>query len=81
MFFLIDPKKKGSTELKRLVSIVRFKNYKKRISSSSNNLLKIRSQESPKVQEITDTATTSKASNSSSTSLVNYDSSSNDSDS
>ncbi|XP_020295098.1 coiled-coil domain-containing protein 130 homolog [Pseudomyrmex gracilis] len=76
-----DPKKKGSTELKRLVSIVRFKNNKKRISSSSNNLLKIRSQESLKVQEVTDTATTSKASNSSSTSLVNYDSSSNDSDS
>lgn len=70
-------RKKGSTELKRLVSIVRFKNRKK--VSSSNDRLKPQSQESPKVQEIANNATTSKASDSS-TSLVNYDSSSTDSD-
>ncbi|XP_071579157.1 coiled-coil domain-containing protein 130 homolog isoform X2 [Temnothorax nylanderi] len=69
-----DAKKKGSTELKRLISIVRSKNRKK--ISSSNDRLKLQSKESPKVQEV---ATTSKASNLS-TSLVNYDSSSTDSD-
>ncbi|XP_024877491.1 coiled-coil domain-containing protein 130 homolog [Temnothorax curvispinosus] len=69
-----DAKKKGSTELKRLISIVRSKNRKK--ISSSNDRLKLQTQESPKVQEV---ATTSKPSNSS-TSLVNYDSSSTDSD-
>ncbi|KAL6259850.1 hypothetical protein P5V15_009760 [Pogonomyrmex californicus] len=71
-----DARKKGGTELKRLVSIVRSKNRKK---ISSSNRLKPQNQKSPKVQEVTDNATTSKA-NSSSTSLVNYDSSSTDSD-
>lgn len=68
-------RKKG-TELKRLVSIIRSKNRKK--ISSSNDRLKLQRQESPKIQEITN-ATTSEAS-SSNTSLVNYDSSSTDSD-
>jgi len=72
-----DVRKKGSTELKRLVSIVRSKNRKK--IGSSNDRLKLQSQESPKVQEIANNATTSKASNSS-MSLVNYDNSSTDSD-
>lgn len=71
-----DTRKKGNSELKRLVSIVRSKNRKK---ISSNDRLKLQNQESPKVQEVTDGATTSKASNPS-TSLVSYDSSSTDSD-
>ncbi|KAL0123200.1 hypothetical protein PUN28_007658 [Cardiocondyla obscurior] len=64
-------KKKKSTELKQLVSIVRSKNKKKLLSL--NDRLKPKNQESPKVQEIISNATTSK-------SLVNYDSSSTDSD-
>lgn len=75
--FFSDVRKKGSTELKRLVSIVRSKNRKK--IASSNDRLKLQSQESPKVQEVANNATTSKASNSS-MSLVNYDNSSTDSD-
>lgn len=76
--FFSDVRKKGNTELKRLVSIVQSKNRKKKIISSSDRL-KPQSQESPKVREVTNKATTSKAS-SSNTSLVNYDSSSTDSD-
>lgn len=72
-----DVRRKGGTELKRLISIVRSKNRKK--LSSSINRLKPQSQESSKIQEVTDNTTTSKAS-SSNTSLVNYDSSSTDSD-
>ncbi|XP_014473570.1 PREDICTED: coiled-coil domain-containing protein 130 homolog [Dinoponera quadriceps] len=70
-------KKKEGTRLKQLVSIVRSKNNSKKISA--NDRLKLQSQESSKMQEIADNATTSKAS-SSNTSLVNYDSSSTDSD-
>ncbi|XP_011876578.1 PREDICTED: coiled-coil domain-containing protein 130 homolog [Vollenhovia emeryi] len=70
-------RKKEGAELKRLVSIVRSKNRKK--ASSSNDRLKLQSQESPKVQEVAGNATTSKAGNSGA-SLVNYDSSSTDSD-
>lgn len=73
-----DAKRKGSTKLKRLVSIVRSKNKPKKISSL-NDRLKLQNEKSPKVQEITNNATTSKPS-SSNTSLVNYDSSSTDSD-
>jgi len=77
MYFFLDTKKKGGTTLKRLVSIARYKNKKKILFS--NNRLKLQSQESPKVQEVTgNDATTSKINNSS-TSLVNYDSSSSDS--
>lgn len=72
-----DVRKKGSTTLKRLVSIVRSKNKKKVLFSSDR--LKPQNQESPKVQEVTGNASTSKV-NDSSTSLVNYDSSSSDSD-
>ncbi|XP_012523845.1 coiled-coil domain-containing protein 130 homolog [Monomorium pharaonis] len=71
-----DVRKKEDMKLKHLVSIVRSKNRKK--LSSSNDRLKVRSPESPKIQE-TDNATTSKIS-SLNTSLVNYDSSSTDSD-
>ncbi|KYN31170.1 hypothetical protein ALC56_14557 [Trachymyrmex septentrionalis] len=69
-------KKQEGVELKRLVSIIRSKNKKK---ISSNDRLKLQSQESPKTQEITNNATISKTS-SSNISLVNYDSSSTDSD-
>ncbi|XP_029676871.1 coiled-coil domain-containing protein 130 homolog [Formica exsecta] len=72
-----DVRKKGSTTLKRLVSIVRSKNKKKVLFSSDR--LKPQNQELPKVQEVTGNASTSKV-NDSSTSLVNYDSSSSDSD-
>lgn len=75
--FSLDVRKKGSTTLKRLVSIVRSKNKKKVLFSSDR--LKPQNQESPKVQEVTGNASTSKV-NDSSTSLVNYDSSSSDSD-
>ncbi|KYN13596.1 PREDICTED: coiled-coil domain-containing protein 130 homolog [Trachymyrmex cornetzi] len=70
-------RKQEGIELKRLVSIIRSKNKKK--ISSSNDRLKLQSQESPKTQEITNNATTSKT-RSSSISLVSYDSSSTDSD-
>ncbi|KAG5323321.1 CC130 protein, partial [Acromyrmex heyeri] len=69
-------RKQEGMELKRLVSIIRSKNKKK---ISSNDRLKLQSQESPKTKEITNNATISKTS-SSSISLVNYDSSSTDSD-
>ncbi|KAG5341754.1 CC130 protein, partial [Acromyrmex charruanus] len=68
-------RKQEGMELKRLVSIIRSKNKKK----ISNDRLKLQSQESPKTKEITNNATISKTS-SSSISLVNYDSSSTDSD-
>lgn len=71
-----DSRKKTGTALKQLVSIVRSKNKKKILSSS--NRLKLQNQESPKVQEVIGKATTSKV-NDSSASLVNYDSSSSDS--
>lgn len=74
--FSLDTKKKGSTTLKQLVSIVRSKNKKKILLSSDR--LKRQNQELPKVQEITGNATTSKI-NDSNASLVNYDSSSSDS--
>lgn len=77
-------KQEKSTHLKQLVSIVKSKNKKKMFSLKSR--LKIQNQicqntksDMPKVQKITDGPTTSKASNSS-TSLVNYDSSSTESD-
>ncbi|XP_018055849.1 PREDICTED: coiled-coil domain-containing protein 130 homolog [Atta colombica] len=70
-------RKQDGVELKRLVSIIRSKNKKK--MSSSNNRLKLQSQESLKTQEITNNAIISKI-NSSSISLVNYDSSNTDSD-
>ncbi|EGI68931.1 PREDICTED: coiled-coil domain-containing protein 130 homolog [Acromyrmex echinatior] len=69
-------RKQEGMELKRLVSIIRSKNKKK---ISSNDRLKLQSQESPKTKEITNNATISKTS-SSNISLVNYDSSSTDSD-
>ncbi|XP_050450842.1 coiled-coil domain-containing protein 130 homolog [Cataglyphis hispanica] len=72
-----DVRKKGDTTLKRLVSIVRSKNKKKILFS--NGQLKLQNQESPKVQEVTGNATTSKL-NDSNASLVNYDTSSSDSD-
>ncbi|XP_072760549.1 coiled-coil domain-containing protein 130 homolog [Anoplolepis gracilipes] len=72
-----DTRKKGGTTLTRLVSIVRSKNKKKILFSS--NQLKRQNQESPKVQEVTGNASTSKV-NDSSASLVNYDSSSSDND-
>lgn len=75
--FSLDIRKKGGTTLKRLVSIVRSKNKKKVLFSSDR--LKPQNQESPKVQEVTGNASTSKV-NDSSMSLVNYDSSSSDSD-
>lgn len=65
-------RKQEGMELKRLVSIIRSKNKKK---ISSNDRLKLQSQESPKTKEITNNATISKTS-SSNISLVNYDSSS-----
>lgn len=71
-----DSRKKTNTPLKQLVSIVRSKNKKKILCS--NNRLKLQNQESPKVQEVIGKATTSKVNNSS-PSLVNYDSSSSDS--
>lgn len=71
-----DTRKKTSTPLKQLVSIVRSKNKKKILCS--NNRLKLQNQESSKVQEVIGKATTSKVNNSS-PSLVNYDSSSSDS--
>ncbi|KYQ59660.1 hypothetical protein ALC60_01326 [Trachymyrmex zeteki] len=71
-----DARKKGGMELKRLVSIIRSKNKKK--MSSSNDRLKLQSQESPKTQEIMNNAISK--TNSSNISLVNYDSSSTDSD-
>lgn len=73
----LDIRKKGDTTLKRLVSIVRSKNKKKILFS--NGQLKLQNQESPKVQEVTGNATTSKL-NDSNASLVNYDTSSSDSD-
>ena len=76
MLFFLGAKKQEGVELKRLVSIIRSKNKKK---ISSNDRLKLQSQESPKTQEITNNATISKTS-SSNISLVNYDSSSTDSD-
>lgn len=77
-FFFLGTKKKGGTSLERLVSIARYKNKKKILFS--NNRLKPQNQESPKIQEVTgNNATTSKINNSS-TSLVNYDSSSSDND-
>jgi len=75
--FFLGARKQDGVELKRLVSIIRSKNKKK--ISSSNDRLKLQSQESPKTQEITNNATISKI-NSSSISLVNYDSSNTDSD-
>ncbi|KAL6438569.1 hypothetical protein ACFW04_004557 [Cataglyphis niger] len=72
-----DVRKKRDTTLKRLVSIVRSKNKKKILFS--NGQLKLQNQESPKVQEVTGNATTSKL-NDSNASLVNYDTSSSDSD-
>lgn len=74
--FFLDARKKGGMELKRLVSIIRSKNKKK--MSSSNDRLKLQSQESPKTQEIMNNAISK--TNSSNISLVNYDSSSTDSD-
>lgn len=74
--FSLDVRKKGDT-LKRLVSIVRSKNKKKVLFSNSR--LKLQNQESPKVQEVTGNATTSKL-NDLNASLVNYDTSSSDSD-
>ncbi|EZA61476.1 hypothetical protein DMN91_003447 [Ooceraea biroi] len=71
-----DARKKGGTELNKLLSIVRAKNKRRRVPSSCNRL-QLQSQESPKIQEITNDATTSKAS-SSHTSLVSYDSSDSD---
>ncbi|XP_032670643.1 coiled-coil domain-containing protein 130 homolog [Odontomachus brunneus] len=73
-----DIKKRERIGFKQLITIVRSKNNSRKITGS-NNRLKLQSQEPPKVQEVIDNATTSKAS-SSSTSLVNYDSSSTDSD-
>ncbi|EFN78449.1 coiled-coil domain-containing protein 130 homolog [Harpegnathos saltator] len=73
----IKKKKKRDAGLELLVSIVRSKNNSKKMPCPSSRL-KLQNQESPKVQDVVDNATTSKATSSSS--LVNYDSSSTDSD-